>query len=250
MCFDGTNIWDANNDNNYVTKLMASDGTIIGTYTVGQNPGGICFDGTNIWVVNGDNNNVIKLRASDGTTVGTYMVGQHPDAICFDGTNIWILCYSNNSLTKLDPIDGSLLGTYAVTPYTAGICFDGSNIWVFNIVNNTVTKIPITIPLTTTQSAVITAQSGDTVEVDYTLKLVDGTVYQTTVGTGNPFQFTLGQGQVIAGFDAAVTGMAVGQTKTVTIPAAQAYGTTPSASNPLAGQDLTFIITLLKIIPQ
>jgi FKBP-type peptidyl-prolyl cis-trans isomerase len=142
------------------------------------------------------------------------------------------------------------LGTYAVTPYTAGICFDGSNIWVFNIVNNTVTKIPITIPLTTTQSAVITAQSGDTVEVDYTLKLVDGTVYQTTVGTGNPFQFTLGQGQVIAGFDAAVTGMAVGQTKTVTIPAAQAYGTTPSASNPLAGQDLTFIITLLKIIPQ
>jgi hypothetical protein len=47
-------------------------------------------------------------------------------------------------------------------------------------------------------------------------------------------------GQVIPGFDNAVTGMNVGETKTVTIPAAQAYGATPSDSNPLAGQDLTY----------
>jgi len=93
------------------------------------------------------------------------------------------------------------------------------------------------------------ARSGFTVQVDYTLKLADGTVYQTTVGTNKPFVFTLGQGQVIPGFDDAVTGMNVGETKTVTIPAAQAYGATPSASNPLAGQDLTFVITLLAINP-
>jgi FKBP-type peptidyl-prolyl cis-trans isomerase len=94
-----------------------------------------------------------------------------------------------------------------------------------------------------------TAKSGDTVQVDYTLKLSDGSTYQTTVGTGQHFSFTLGAGQVIVGFDAAVNGMAVGQTKTVKIPAAQAYGTQKSASNPLAGQDLTFIITLLAINP-
>jgi FKBP-type peptidyl-prolyl cis-trans isomerase len=94
-----------------------------------------------------------------------------------------------------------------------------------------------------------TANSGDTVEVDYTLKLSNGTVYQTTVGTGNHFDFTLGTGEVIAGFDAAVNGMYVGQTKTVKIPAAQAYGTQKSTSNPLAGQDLTFVITLLAINP-
>jgi FKBP-type peptidyl-prolyl cis-trans isomerase len=93
------------------------------------------------------------------------------------------------------------------------------------------------------------ARSGFTVQVDYTLKLADGTVYQTTVDTNKPFVFTLGQGQVIAGFDDAVTGMNVGETKTVTIPAAQAYGAAPSASNPLAGQDLTFVITLLAINP-
>ena len=92
------------------------------------------------------------------------------------------------------------------------------------------------------------ARSGFTVQVDYTLKLADGTVYQTTVGTDQHFSFTLGKGQVIAGDDA-VTGMNVGETKTVTIPAAQAYGATPSASNPLAGQDLTFVITMLAINP-
>jgi FKBP-type peptidyl-prolyl cis-trans isomerase len=93
------------------------------------------------------------------------------------------------------------------------------------------------------------ARSGFTVQVDYTLKLADGTVYETTVGTNNPFTFTLGTGQVIEGFDNAVTGMNVGETKTVTIPAAQAYGATPSDSNPLAGQDLTYVITLLAINP-
>ena len=90
------------------------------------------------------------------------------------------------------------------------------------------------------------AKSGDTVKVDYTLKLADGTVYQTSVGS-TPFEFTLGQNQVIAGFENAVNGMKVGETKTVTIPAAEAYGTTPSASNPLAGQDLTFVNKLLQI---
>lgn len=99
---------------------------------------------------------------------------------------------------------------------------------------------------TTLPAGTPTAQSGDTVQVNYTLKLSNGSVYQTTVG-GTPFQFTLGQNQVIPGFEAAVTGMAVGQTKTVTIPAAQAYGTQKSATNPLGGQNLTFVITLLKI---
>ena len=91
------------------------------------------------------------------------------------------------------------------------------------------------------------AKSGDTVKVDYTLKLSDGSVFQTTVGS-TPFQFTLGQNQVITGFENAVTGMKVGESKTVTIPAAEAYGTTPNASNPLAGKDLTFEIKLLQIV--
>ena len=68
-----------------------------------------------------------------------------------------------------------------------------------------------------------TPQTGDTVKVDYTLKLADGTVFDTSVGK-TPFQFTLGQNQVIPGFEKAVIGMKVGDSKTVTILAADAYG--------------------------
>ena len=67
------------------------------------------------------------------------------------------------------------------------------------------------------------AKSGDTVQVHYTGKLVDGTVFDSSLQR-DPFEFTLGTGAVIPGFDKAVTGMKVGDTKTVTIPAAEAYG--------------------------
>jgi len=67
------------------------------------------------------------------------------------------------------------------------------------------------------------AKSGDTVQVNYVGKLADGTVFDTSVGR-RPYEFTLGAGQVIEGFDKAVVGMKVGEKKTVTIPSAEAYG--------------------------
>jgi peptidylprolyl isomerase len=66
-------------------------------------------------------------------------------------------------------------------------------------------------------------KNGDVVKVDYTGTLKDGTMFDTSKGR-EPLEFTVGTGQMIAGFDSAVVGMKVGQTKTVTIPAAQAYG--------------------------
>ncbi len=67
------------------------------------------------------------------------------------------------------------------------------------------------------------ARNGDVVQVDYTGKLADGTVFDSSVERG-PLEFTLGAGQVIPGFEKAVLGMKVGEQKTVTIPADEAYG--------------------------
>jgi peptidylprolyl isomerase len=67
------------------------------------------------------------------------------------------------------------------------------------------------------------ARSGDTVQVHYTGKLVDGTTFDSSAG-GEPLQFTLGEGDLIPGFEQAVLGMAPGENKTHTIPAQQAYG--------------------------
>ncbi len=67
------------------------------------------------------------------------------------------------------------------------------------------------------------AKKGDTVRVHYTGKLDNGTVFDTSLKR-NPLQFTLGNGQVIAGVENAVIGMNVGESKTVVIPMEQAYG--------------------------
>jgi peptidylprolyl isomerase len=72
-------------------------------------------------------------------------------------------------------------------------------------------------------SAVPKAKTGDTVKVQYTGKLQDGTVFDTSEGN-EPLEFTLGQGQLIPGFEKAVLGMKIGESKTVAIPVDQAYG--------------------------
>ena len=67
------------------------------------------------------------------------------------------------------------------------------------------------------------AKKGDAVQVHYTGKLEDGSVFDTSTNR-EPLGFTLGDGNMIKGFDTAVDGMAIGDKKTVTIPAAEAYG--------------------------
>ncbi len=68
-----------------------------------------------------------------------------------------------------------------------------------------------------------TAKNGDNVKVHYTGKFDDGEVFDTSQGS-DPLAFTLGAGQVIPGFDQALIGMQVGETKEVVIPPNQAYG--------------------------
>ncbi len=67
------------------------------------------------------------------------------------------------------------------------------------------------------------AKSGDTVKIHYTGTLADGTQFDSSAGR-DPLEFTLGSGQVIPGFDKAVEGMAVGDSKSVNITAQDAYG--------------------------
>ena len=67
------------------------------------------------------------------------------------------------------------------------------------------------------------AKDGNTVKVHYTGKLDDGTIFDTSAER-EPLEFTLGEGTLIPGFEEAVKGMQVGQSKVVNIPADQAYG--------------------------
>jgi len=66
-------------------------------------------------------------------------------------------------------------------------------------------------------------KQGDIVKVHYTGTLEDGKIFDSSQGKP-PLSFTIGSGQVIPGFNDAVIGMEVGETKDVTIPVEQAYG--------------------------
>ncbi|OOZ37870.1 FKBP-type peptidyl-prolyl cis-trans isomerase [Solemya velesiana gill symbiont] len=67
------------------------------------------------------------------------------------------------------------------------------------------------------------AKSGGTVQVHYTGTLEDGTQFDSSRGA-EPLGVTLGAGQVIPGFEKALIGMAVGETKSIHIPVEEAYG--------------------------
>jgi peptidylprolyl isomerase len=67
------------------------------------------------------------------------------------------------------------------------------------------------------------AKNGDKVKVHYTGTLDDGSVFDSSIGR-DPLEFTLGGGQMIPGFDKAVEGMSVGESKTIRIPCEEAYG--------------------------
>jgi len=67
------------------------------------------------------------------------------------------------------------------------------------------------------------AETGNTVKVHYTGKLDNGEVFDSS-REREPLEFTLGKGQLIKGFEDAVIGMKVGDTKSVNIVSAEAYG--------------------------
>ena len=95
------------------------------------------------------------------------------------------------------------------------------------------------------------AEAGDKLSVYYTLWLEDGTQIESNVG-GNPFKFTLGQGDVIKGWDEGLVGMKVGETRTLTIPPDLAYGeqgTRDRSGNQIIPPNatLTFEVELLAV---
>lgn len=66
-------------------------------------------------------------------------------------------------------------------------------------------------------------KSGDKVSVEYTGRFADGMVFDSSEGR-DPLKFTVGANEVIPGFDKAVTGLSTGESVTIQIPPAEAYG--------------------------
>ncbi len=92
-----------------------------------------------------------------------------------------------------------------------------------------------------------TATAGQTVVVHYTGWLEDGTKFDSSKDRNMPFDFNLGAGQVIKGWDEGVAGMQIGGTRKLTIPSDLGYGAQGAGGVIPANATLIFEVELLEL---
>lgn len=90
-------------------------------------------------------------------------------------------------------------------------------------------------------------KAGDTISVHYTGKLENGTKFDSSVDRGTPFEFTIGQGMVIAGWEKGLLDMKVGEKRILTIPSEMGYGSQGAGGVIPPNATLIFEVELMGI---
>lgn len=93
------------------------------------------------------------------------------------------------------------------------------------------------------------AMRGDIVVVEYTGRLEDGTVFDSSTKHGGPFTFTLSSGEVIRGWDEGLAGMKPGEKRKLTVPPEFGYGARGIPGSVPPDATLVFEVTLLRVEP-
>ncbi|XP_072164299.1 peptidyl-prolyl cis-trans isomerase FKBP2-like [Diadema setosum] len=91
------------------------------------------------------------------------------------------------------------------------------------------------------------SRGGDHLSMHYTGKLEDGTEFDSSIPRGQPFEFTLGAGQVIKGWDQGLLNMCEGEKRKLVIPSDLGYGDRGAPPKIPGGATLIFEVELLKI---
>jgi len=116
-----------------ITKLRASDGALLGAFSVGGTyPQLVAIGAGKVWVTIDLVNTVTALRLSDGSLFGNFPVGDRPKGVAFDGHQIWTANKDGQTLTVLQASDGALVDTVPAPYYPDHVIHAGANIYVTN----------------------------------------------------------------------------------------------------------------------
>lgn len=115
--------------------------------------------------------------------------------------------------------------------------------------DNSIKKANMELDIKTTQEGIgqQEVKSGDLISVHYTGKLTDETKFDSSVDRGTPFEFQIGQGMVIAGWEQGLLGMKVGEKRTLTIPSEMGYGSRGAGAIIPPNATLIFDVELIGI---
>lgn len=159
-------------------------------------------------------------------------------------------CGDESTVVPGAPADETTDATTDVTADAAGVAS--------TLEKSTMTKPTVTVPTGPSPTTLVTedlvagtgaeATKGTTVSVHYVgVHYVDGSQFDASWDRGQPLEFTIGAGQVIAGWDQGVEGMKVGGRRQLVIPADLAYG--PRGFPPVIqpNETLVFVVDLVAV---
>lgn len=140
-------VWSVWESGNMLVQMDPSDGTILSTTTIGDNPQDLVYDVTNdaIWTFNTVDFTTTKVDASDGSVIDTYSLGTSTTKGAYDPTteSIWISNKDNDTITKMDASDGSVTAIYPIGDYPTSVLYEDytDSIWVINKHDDNVMKL-------------------------------------------------------------------------------------------------------------
>ncbi len=135
-----------------VSRLKASDGSVVGPFTTGASPGGMTTEKTYtqgattytyLWTADNLSYQLSKFKSSDGVLQGNFVIeGTEVAGMTFDGTYVWTANKNSRTVFKIRVADGQRVGAYTLNaPSPRQVLYDGQNVWVTHFYSYTQTSI-------------------------------------------------------------------------------------------------------------
>jgi len=168
LAFDGDNIWLVDTTTNLLVKRRASDGAVLGSFTLpaGGNLGGVAaaqgvaFDGANVWVGCPSAGGVCKV-STDGTVSAVIPVSNNPRLLVFDGQFLWVAGTTGQLFrVSTDPSVVPQPVDLRITSAITGMAFDGANLWVSTASNTAPSVLTVRVSDSTVHSVPFSFGNG------------------------------------------------------------------------------------------